>query len=288
MLDVNRIDLSELGELLDQREGGAGYFDPATGEVYRAIDGGVLDENGEPMDLDDVDWIELGGEGSREPYFDMETFAQAVADPVLSGRLHDALAGKGAFRRFRDIVHNTPQEIGRVWNRYRDARQEIRALEWLVDQGLVDEDAAAAARQPRIEAAEAALAEVSGAPGGRGVVVDLQEKLGRITEHWAPKLVARLNEYEVKLAKLEGEFVWHAHQDTDELFLVIDGTLAIQLRDGDVTLTPGQLYVVPRGVEHRPVADGEVAVMLVEPSGVVNTGDAGGALTAEYDDSLLD
>jgi mannose-6-phosphate isomerase-like protein (cupin superfamily) len=116
--------------------------------------------------------------------------------------------------------------------------------------------------------------------------VDLAERLTRFSDQWSPKVIARLNDYEIKLVKLEGEFVWHTHQDTDELFLVIDGDLTIQLRDGNVTLGPGQLFVVPRGVEHRPIADGEVHAMLIEPTGVVNTGDAGGELTAMYDDSL--
>jgi len=119
-------------------------------------------------------------------------------------------------------------------------------------------------------------------------VVDLADRLGLFSEHWSPKVVARLNDYGVKLAKLKGEFVWHTHDDTDELFLVIEGSLTIQLRDGDASLRAGQLYVVPRGVEHRPVADGDVSVLLIEPAGVVNTGAAGGDLTAAYDDSLLD
>jgi len=85
---------------------------------------------------------------------------------------------------------------------------------------------------------------------------------------------------------VEGEFVWHTHEDTDELFIVVDGELTIQLRDGDVRLSPGRLFVVPRGVEHCPTADGEVHALLIEPTGVVNTGSAGGALTATYDDSL--
>ena len=117
--------------------------------------------------------------------------------------------------------------------------------------------------------------------------IDIADKLAQFSEHWSPKVVARLNDYEIKLAKLKGEFVWHTHDDTDELFLVIEGRLTIQLRDGDVTLGPGQLFVVPRGVEHCPITDGEVAVMLIEPAGVVNTGGAGGELTAAYDDSLL-
>ena len=116
--------------------------------------------------------------------------------------------------------------------------------------------------------------------------VDIAEKLSSFSEHWSPKTVARLNDYEIKLVKVQGEFVWHTHEDTDELFLVINGALTIQLRDGNVNLQPGQLYVVPRGVEHCPIADGEVHAMLIEPAGVVNTGDAGGSLTAEYDDSL--
>jgi mannose-6-phosphate isomerase-like protein (cupin superfamily) len=117
--------------------------------------------------------------------------------------------------------------------------------------------------------------------------IDIQQKLSLFTEHWSPKVVARLNDYEIKLVKLQGEFVWHTHEDTDELFLVISGDLTVQLRDGDVTLGPGQLFVVPRGVEHCPIAAGEVHAMLIEPAGVVNTGDAGGELTATYDDSLL-
>ncbi|AKC38653.1 mannose-6-phosphate isomerase [Mycolicibacterium phlei] len=117
-------------------------------------------------------------------------------------------------------------------------------------------------------------------------VVDLGEKLSLFSELWSPKVVARLNDYEVKVVKLGGEFVWHTHDDTDELFLVIAGELTIQLRDRDVTVRPGQLFVVPRGVEHCPRADGEVHAVLIEPTGVINTGDAGGALTATYDDSF--
>lgn len=117
--------------------------------------------------------------------------------------------------------------------------------------------------------------------------VDLAEKFALFSDHWSPKVIARLNDYEIKLAKLQGEFVWHTHEDTDELFLVIDGELTIQLRDREVTLRPGQLFVVPRGVEHCPRAEGEVHTVLVEPAGVVNTGSAGGALTAAYDESLM-
>ncbi len=116
--------------------------------------------------------------------------------------------------------------------------------------------------------------------------VDITERLSLFSEHWSPKVVARLNDDEIKLVKVKGEFVWHTHDDTDELFIVIAGELTIQLRDGDVRLSAGQLFVVPRGVEHCPISDGETHALLIEPTGVINTGDAGGALTATYDDSL--
>ncbi|MEV6419607.1 cupin domain-containing protein [Streptomyces sp. NPDC051662] len=111
------------------------------------------------------------------------------------------------------------------------------------------------------------------------VPVNLADKLSQFSELWSQKKVAVLNDYEVKLAKLKGEFVWHTHEDTDELFLVISGRLTIQLRDGDVVLEPGELFVVPRGVEHCPVADEETAILLFEPAGTINTGDAGGPMT---------
>lgn len=117
--------------------------------------------------------------------------------------------------------------------------------------------------------------------------VDIVAKLSSFSEHWSPKVVARLNDYEIKVVKLDGEFVWHEHDATDELFFVVEGELTIRMRDGDVRVGPGQLFVVPKGVEHCPVADGEVHAMLIEPAGVQNTGDAGGPLTAEYDDSLI-
>ncbi len=110
--------------------------------------------------------------------------------------------------------------------------------------------------------------------------VDLDEKFSLFSEHWSPKAVAALNDYEVKVVRIKGDFVWHTHEDTDELFLVVEGELTIQLRDRDVVLGPGQLFVVPRGVEHCPRADGEVKAVLIEPTGTVNTGDAGGPLTA--------
>jgi len=112
------------------------------------------------------------------------------------------------------------------------------------------------------------------------VVRNLDAAFEAIATHWQPHRVASVNDYEVKAVKLLGEFVWHSHADTDEMFLVWSGDLTIQLRDGDVQLGPGDMYVVPRGVEHCPLANGEVRALLIEPSGTVNTGDAGGALTA--------
>jgi mannose-6-phosphate isomerase-like protein (cupin superfamily) len=117
-------------------------------------------------------------------------------------------------------------------------------------------------------------------------VVNLDERFSHFTERWAPKVVARLNDYELKAVRLEGEFPWHRHAETDELFLVLEGLLTIRLRDRDVLLGPGELYVVPRGVEHSPLAELEVRAVLIEPSGVVNTGSAPGEMTAPYDDSL--
>ncbi|MET7719065.1 cupin domain-containing protein [Streptomyces sp. NPDC005407] len=111
------------------------------------------------------------------------------------------------------------------------------------------------------------------------VPVNLADRLSQFNELWSQKKVAVLNDYEVKLAKLKGEFVWHTHEDTDELFLVISGRLTIQLRDADVVLEPGELFVVPRGVEHCPVADEETAILLFEPAGTINTGGAGGPMT---------
>lgn len=111
--------------------------------------------------------------------------------------------------------------------------------------------------------------------------VNIAEKLAGFTEQWAPRRIARVNDYEVKIAKVRGEFVWHTHEDTDELFLVVGGTLTIRLRDGDVVLNPGEIYVVPRGVEHCPQADEEAAILLFEPTGTANTGAQGGDRTRE-------
>ena len=113
--------------------------------------------------------------------------------------------------------------------------------------------------------------------------ISLQKKFDRFTEQWQPKVIARMNDYEFKLARVEGEFVWHSHADTDETFLVIDGDLTIEFRDGEVRLQSGEMFIVPRGVEHKPRASRECKIMLIEPVGTVNTGEAGGTRTAPND-----
>jgi mannose-6-phosphate isomerase-like protein (cupin superfamily) len=113
-------------------------------------------------------------------------------------------------------------------------------------------------------------------------IIDLAAKLALFDERWSPRLVAELNGQHVKLVKLEGAFVWHSHAEEDELFLVLEGTLRMELRDGTLELGPGQMLVVPRGVEHCPVADGEVHVLLFEPAGTLNTGNVRNARTVEY------
>jgi len=103
--------------------------------------------------------------------------------------------------------------------------------------------------------------------------VNLAEKLSSFTDRWSPKVVGEVGDLHVKLAKLEGEFIWHHHAEQDELFLVIKGRLRIRLRDGEVRLSPGEFYIVPRGVEHLPIADEECHIMLLEPKSTLNTGD---------------
>jgi len=106
------------------------------------------------------------------------------------------------------------------------------------------------------------------------VKVNLASKLAQFQDHWRPRTVARLNEYDIMVVKVRGEFVWHSHEDTDDFFLVLDGRLEIRLRDRTVVLGPGELFVVPRGVEHQTAAQQETSVLLIEPAGTPNTGDA--------------
>ena len=114
-------------------------------------------------------------------------------------------------------------------------------------------------------------------------VLNFEEKFSRFSKLWSPRVIAEMNDYQFKLVKVQGEFVWHDHPETDEVFIVINGVLDIEFRDGKVTLESGEMFVIPKGVEHRPVAKNECKMMLVEPKGVVNTGDAGGQWTAEND-----
>ena len=113
--------------------------------------------------------------------------------------------------------------------------------------------------------------------------INFAEKLSKLSEHWSPRVVAEMNDYQFKLVKVQGEFVWHTHDDTDEAFIVLTGELEIAFRDGGVILRAGEMYVVPKGLEHITRSTQESAVLIVEPRGVVNTGDAGGALTARND-----
>lgn len=105
--------------------------------------------------------------------------------------------------------------------------------------------------------------------------VNFAEKLGLFDDRWAPKIVAQMNDVHFKLAKVEGSFVWHEHGDTDEVFIVVDGTLSVEFEDQTVTLQAGEMLVVPKGIRHRPYAETTCSILLVEPTGVVNTGDGG-------------
>ncbi|EIU1437401.1 TPA: cupin domain-containing protein [Pseudomonas aeruginosa] len=113
--------------------------------------------------------------------------------------------------------------------------------------------------------------------------INFAAKLALFDDRWQPRVIAQMNDYQFKLVKIEGDFVWHSHADTDETFIVLAGRLRIDFRDGAVHLGPGEMYVVPRGVEHKPFAEGEVRMLLVEPCGVHNTGDQGGERTAVND-----
>jgi len=113
--------------------------------------------------------------------------------------------------------------------------------------------------------------------------VNFKNKLDLFNEQWSPKVIAEMNDYQFKVVKVQGEFVWHDHKDTDETFIVLEGRLRIDFRDGHVNLSEGEMYVVPKGIEHKPYAEHEAKVLLIEPRGVVNTGDETGSQTAEND-----
>ena len=111
--------------------------------------------------------------------------------------------------------------------------------------------------------------------------INLQTKLTKFSDHWAPKIIAQMNDYHFKLVKFKGDFVWHKHKDTDEVFIVIDGEMSIAFKDGVVTLKKGEMFVVPKGLKHKPFAEKECKIMLVEPAGTINTGDSLGDMTAQ-------
>ena len=113
--------------------------------------------------------------------------------------------------------------------------------------------------------------------------INIGEKLSLFDEQWSPKVIAEMNDYQFKIVKLQGDFIWHDHPETDETFLVIEGTLRIDFRDGYVEVSAGEMFVVPKGVEHKTSAEREVKLMLIEPRGIVNTGRAGSARTAKND-----
>ena len=113
--------------------------------------------------------------------------------------------------------------------------------------------------------------------------INFQEKLGKLQGFWQPRVVAEMNDYQFKLVRIEGDFIWHDHPETDETFIVLEGQLRIDFRDGAVHVGPGEMFVVPKGVEHKPFAEREVRMMLIEPRGTLNTGHEGGERTAQND-----
>jgi mannose-6-phosphate isomerase-like protein (cupin superfamily) len=113
--------------------------------------------------------------------------------------------------------------------------------------------------------------------------INFRQKFAPFNEQWQPKVVAKMNEYQFKIVRLQGDFIWHDHKDTDETFIVLEGEMRIDFRDGAVRISAGEMYVVPKGVEHKPYAEGEVKLLLIEPRGVLNTGHEGGERTAQND-----
>jgi mannose-6-phosphate isomerase-like protein (cupin superfamily) len=113
--------------------------------------------------------------------------------------------------------------------------------------------------------------------------ISLSRKFNLFSDQWQPRVIAEMNDYQFKIARVQGDFIWHDHPDTDETFFVLEGTLRIDLPDGFVSVSAGELYVVPKGVQHKPYAEQEVKIMLIEPRGVVNTGEEGGDRTATSD-----
>ena len=113
--------------------------------------------------------------------------------------------------------------------------------------------------------------------------INLEKKFKKFTDHWTPKVIGEMNDYQFKVAKIKGEFIWHDHKHTDETFMVIEGEMLLKFRNKEVKLTSGEMYVVPKGVEHKPCAENECKILVIEPRGVINTGDVGGELTINED-----
>ena len=114
--------------------------------------------------------------------------------------------------------------------------------------------------------------------------LNFEEKFGKLNKRWSPRVIAEMNDYQFKIVKIKGDFVWHSHKDTDETFIVLDGELRIDFRDGAVNLKSGEMFIVPKNTEHKPYAEKEVKILLIEPRGVLNTGDSETSkLTAEND-----
>ncbi len=109
--------------------------------------------------------------------------------------------------------------------------------------------------------------------------INFSKKYSKFTKHWSPKIIAEMNDYQFKLAKIKGEFIWHDHKHTDETFIVLEGEMTLKFRDRDIKLTKGEMFVVPKGVEHKPCAENECKILVIEPRGVINTGDKVGELT---------
>ncbi|MHA2272366.1 MAG: cupin domain-containing protein [Candidatus Hodarchaeales archaeon] len=114
-------------------------------------------------------------------------------------------------------------------------------------------------------------------------VINFREKLAKFSDHFSPKIIAQMNDYDFKLAKFQGDFIWHKHVDTDEVFIVLEGEMALEFRDSKINLRAGEMVVVPKNVDHKPFAQKECKILLVEPTGTANTGETGGELTAKTD-----
>ena len=113
--------------------------------------------------------------------------------------------------------------------------------------------------------------------------INFKDKYSKFSKHWSPRIIAEMNDYQFKLAKIKGEFIWHNHKDTDETFIVLEGEMILKFRDSEVKLSKGEMYVVPKGVDHKPCAEKECKILVVEPSGVINTGEVVGDLTINED-----